>query len=159
MTSAEILLSHPTAVPRVASGPSRTNTKTSPLAGGPGTFGALVDAAAQHAKISPQLLDALVQEESGGNPRAVSTAGAIGYTQLMPGTAAALKVNPWNPGQNLRGGAEYLAAQLHHFHGNLPEALAAYNAGPGAVEAYHGIPPYLETQRYVHAILAHLASV
>src|SRR5690349_10735167 len=87
--------------------------------------------------IRPGLFTALVNQESGWNPNAVSPAGARGYTQLMPGTAASLGVNPNNPIQNLRGGAEYLGKLLHQFHGNEKLALAAYNAGPGAVQKYH----------------------
>ena len=94
---------------------------------------------------------ALIRQESGGNPRAVSPAGAVGYAQLMPATARGLGVNPRDPIQNLRGGAKYLAAQKRKF-GSWELALAAYNAGPGAVQKYGGIPPYSETQNYVRRI-------
>ncbi|MEM6482569.1 MAG: lytic transglycosylase domain-containing protein [Pseudomonadota bacterium] len=94
----------------------------------------------------------LVQQESAWNPRAVSHKGAIGLAQLMPGTAAYLGVDPHNPSQNLDGGARYLAEQYRTF-GSWRLALAAYNAGPQAVEEHNGIPPYRETQNYVRVIL------
>lgn len=94
----------------------------------------------------------LVTQESGWNPRAVSHKGALGLAQLMPRTAARLGVDPHDPAQNLDGGARYLARQFRDF-GSWRLALAAYNAGPGAVQKYGGIPPYRETQGYVRAIL------
>ena len=94
----------------------------------------------------------LVQRESAWNPAAVSSKGAIGLAQLMPGTARLLKVDPRDPAQNLDGGARYLAQQYRRF-GNWRHALAAYNAGPGAVEKHGGVPPYAETTAYVTAIL------
>lgn len=122
--------------------------------GAPGTFQTALQDAARATGLPPALLAAVEWQESGADPGAVSAAGAIGLMQLMPGTAAALSVNPWNPAQNLLGGATYLAEQLRRFGGNLPDALAAYNAGPGAVEAYGGVPPYPETQRYVADVMA-----
>jgi soluble lytic murein transglycosylase-like protein len=94
----------------------------------------------------------LVQQESGFNPSAKSSAGAQGYAQLMPGTAADLGVDINDPVENLRGGARYLKQQYEKF-GDWSLALAAYNAGPGAVEKHGGIPPYKETQNYVKSIL------
>lgn len=94
----------------------------------------------------------LVQRESGFNPNAVSPAGATGLTQLMPGTARGLGVNPMSPAENLVGGARYLAQQYRQF-GRWDLALAAYNAGPGAVQKYGGVPPYAETQHYVQSIM------
>jgi len=93
----------------------------------------------------------LVRQESGGNPNALSPVGAIGLTQLMPGTAEGLGVDPHDPWQNLLGGARYLKQQLDRF-GRIDLALAAYNAGPGAVEKYGGVPPYRQTQNYVASI-------
>lgn len=93
----------------------------------------------------------LVQQESGWNISALSHKGAIGLAQLMPDTAAALGVDPHDPEDNLDGGARYLRRQFDAF-GTWPLALAAYNAGPGAVLQYGGIPPYAETQGYVTAI-------
>lgn len=108
------------------------------------------DAAARHG-IPADLFLRLVQQESGWNPQAVSPKGAIGLAQLMPGTAQLLGVDATDPVQNLEGGARYLRAQYETF-GTWPLALAAYNAGPGAVQEHGGIPPYAETQGYVRAI-------
>lgn len=94
----------------------------------------------------------MIRAESDFSMGSSSSAGAIGYTQLMPGTARGLGVDPYNPHQNLVGGAKYLRAQLDKF-GNMEHALAAYNAGPGAVAKYGGIPPYAETQAYVKRVM------
>lgn len=100
------------------------------------------------------LLYAQMQKESGGNPKAVSKAGAMGLMQLMPGTAKSLGVsNPFDPSQSIEAGARYLASNLKKF-GSVDLALAAYNAGPGSVEKYHGVPPFKETQNYVKEILS-----
>ncbi|TBN43964.1 lytic transglycosylase domain-containing protein [Paracoccus subflavus] len=107
-------------------------------------------AARQHG-IPEDLFLRLVQQESGWNPRARSHKGATGLAQLMPGTAAKLGVNPHDPAQNLQGGARYLRMMYNQF-GNWRLALAAYNAGPGAVQKYGGIPPYRETRNYVRVI-------
>lgn len=108
-------------------------------------------AAARRHGIPEDLFLRLVQQESGWNVRAVSHKGAIGLAQLMPGTALLLGVDPHDPEQNLEGGARYLRHQFETF-GSWPLALAAYNAGPAAVQQYGGIPPYAETQGYVRAI-------
>ena len=100
------------------------------------------------------LLASLVKAESGGNARAVSRVGAQGLMQLMPATAKGLGVgDSFKPDENVRGGTTYLDAMLIRFHDNLAFALAAYNAGPEAVERYHGIPPYRETQSYVARVI------
>lgn len=112
--------------------------------------------AAQATGVDPRLLAALVWAESGFRPDAVSSAGAVGLTQLLPTTAAMLGVDPYDPAENLLGGARYLRRQLDTF-GALELALAAYNAGPGAVVAHGGIPPYPETQFYVLRVLRLLA--
>jgi soluble lytic murein transglycosylase-like protein len=128
-------------------------------AGGTTDFEAEINAAATSNRIDPALLKGLVQQESGFNPNARSGAGAVGLTQLMPGTAAALGVTePTDPAQSLQGGARYLREQLDRFGGDERLALAAYNAGPGAVSKYGGVPPYAETQGYVNKVLANAAS-
>lgn len=108
--------------------------------------------AARRYGVPEDLFLRVVQQESAFNPEAVSSAGAIGLTQLMPGTAADLGVDPRDPLQNLEGGARYLAQQLDTF-GDPALALAAYNAGPGRVRQYGGIPPFEETQNYVNRML------
>lgn len=108
--------------------------------------------------IPPQIFFALIQQESGWHDGAKSYVGAIGLTQLMPGTARYLGVkDPWDPYQNIEGGARYLAEQYATFH-RWDYALAAYNAGPGAVQKYNGIPPYKETMHYVKVIMANSQS-
>jgi hypothetical protein len=121
-----------------------------------GTLHDLIAAAAHQEGVSPALLTAVAAVESGFQPRAVSRAGATGLTQLMDGTARALGVtNRFDPWQNLVGGARYLRGLINRFPGNLPLALAAYNAGPGAVDSAGGrIPPYAETEAYVQWVLA-----
>jgi soluble lytic murein transglycosylase-like protein len=105
-------------------------------------------------RIDADLLAAVVHAESNGNPRAVSRAGAQGLMQLMPGTAATLGVtDAFAPEQNVSGGTAYLDALLTRYHDNIALALAAYNAGPLAVDRYHGIPPYPETRAYVARVL------
>jgi hypothetical protein len=100
------------------------------------------------------LLASLVKAESGGNPRALSQAGAQGLMQLMPETASGLGVHDsYKPDQNVRGGSTYLDSLLIRYHDNLALALAAYNAGPAAVDKYHGIPPYHETRTYVARVI------
>ena len=108
--------------------------------------------AARDAGIDPRLLAAVVWAESEFTPTAVSPAGAIGLAQLMPGTAAGLGVDPWDPEQNLAGGAEYLAWTIERF-GTERLGLAAYNAGPGRVSEYGGAPPY--THRYIDRVLGY----
>lgn len=117
-----------------------------------GQYLPVAQAAARQHGIPEDLFLRLVQQESGWNPKAKSHAGAIGLAQLMPFTARKLGVDPWNPAQNLEGGARYLRQQYDRFR-SWRLALAAYNAGPGAVTKYNGVPPYKETQGYVKAIL------
>jgi soluble lytic murein transglycosylase-like protein len=108
--------------------------------------------AARKHRVPEDLFLRLVQQESGWNPHAVSHKGAIGLAQLMPGTASRLGVDPRDPHQNLDGGARYLRQQYDRFR-DWRLALAAYNAGPEAVDKYDGIPPYRETRNYVAVIL------
>lgn len=108
------------------------------------------DAARRHG-VPEDLFLRLVQQESGWNNGAVSPKGALGLAQLMPETAALLGVDPADPEQNLEGGARYLRMQFNEF-GTWPLALAAYNAGPGAVDEHGGIPPFAETENYVEVI-------
>jgi cell wall-associated NlpC family hydrolase len=103
------------------------------------------------------LLAAVAETESGGNATAVSPAGAQGLMQLMPSTAAGLGVNPWDPSQAVQGAAQLLSGYLQKY-GSVPLALAAYNAGPGAVDQYGGVPPYTETQNYVNKITSLMAA-
>ena len=124
---------------------------------GPDQWQARVAQLAAKYDISPQLLEALVWQESRWHTNAVSSAGARGLTQLMPGTARQLGVNPHDPDANLEGGARYLRQQLDAFGGDLEKALAAYNAGPGRVTRAGGIPAIRETQLYVAAILGRLS--
>lgn len=117
-----------------------------------GAYLEVAKAAARKHGVPEDLFLRLVQQESGWNPYAVSHAGATGLAQLMPGTAAKLGVDASDPHQNLDGGARYLAMMYSKF-GTWRLALAAYNAGPAAVEKHGGIPPYAETKNYVKAIL------
>ena len=107
--------------------------------------------------LSPSLIEAMVWQESRWRHDAVSPVGAQGLTQLMPGTARDLGVDPRDPFANLEGGARYLREQLDRFDGDLEKALAAYNAGPGRVERAGGIPRIRETQLYVASIMGRLA--
>lgn len=115
---------------------------------------ALATAAARRHGLDPDLVLAVVQVESGFRPDAVSPKGAQGLMQLMPGTANALGVaDPLDPGQNLDGGARHLGALVNRYDGDLTRALAAYNAGEGAVARHRGVPPYRETRNYVKSVL------
>ena len=104
-------------------------------------------------EVEEKLIYAMIKQESRGNHKAVSRKGAIGYMQLMPRTAKELGVDPHDPFDNLRGGVKYISKQLKKFKGDVRLALAAYNAGPGNVQKYGGIPPFKETNRYVLNIM------
>lgn len=139
----------PAATPPTAPQPSHANAKLTPA----DLHEMLAHAGTEH-NLDVDLLASVVKAESDGNARAVSHAGAQGLMQLMPQTAAGLGVkDSFQPEQNVRGGSTYLDALLTHYHDNLALALAAYNAGPEAVDKYHGIPPYSETRAYVARVI------
>ena len=118
----------------------------------------LVSANAATWSVDPSLIKAIIANESGFNANATSNVGAQGLMQLMPGTATGLGVtNAYDPAQNVWGGTRYIRGLLDRFGGNMELAVAAYNAGPGAVEKYNGVPPYAETQNYVQNVLASFA--
>jgi hypothetical protein len=121
-------------------------------AAGASPYSALFQASAAKYGVSASVLEAMAKAESGFDPDAVSHAGAQGLMQLMPGTAKGLGVNPFDPAQAIDGAASILSGNLKKF-GSLDQALAAYNAGPAAVQRYGGVPPYAETQGYVRRIL------
>ena len=113
----------------------------------------LIEAAAEKYNVDSRLVKAVAIAESNMNQDDISDAGAIGVMQLMPETAAGLGVDPYDEQQNIEGGAKYLRQMLDTFGGNVKKAVAAYNAGPGAVQKYGGIPPYGETQHYVGRVM------
>lgn len=114
----------------------------------------LVRTASQRNDVAPALVNAVVMAESAGDPSAISTAGAQGLMQLMPGTSAGCGVtNAFDPAQNVDCGSRYLHELLARYGNNIELAVAAYNAGPGAVDRFHGIPPYAETRAYVARVL------
>jgi soluble lytic murein transglycosylase-like protein len=125
----------------------------------PQQYAAALDFAARSASVSPQLLAALVWQESRWDARAVSRKGAVGLTQLMPGTARDLGIDPRDPLANLIGGARYLRQLLDQFDGNVEKALAAYNAGPGRVRSAGGVPAIAETRNYVASIVRRISTV
>lgn len=121
----------------------------------PAQIDALVNTNATAMQVDPALVKAIIANESGFNANATSKVGAQGLMQLMPETAAGLGVtNAYDPSQNVMGGTKYIKGLLDRFNGNVKFAVAAYNAGPNAVEKYGGVPPYAETQNYVQNVLS-----
>lgn len=119
------------------------------------TISSLVNEASLVTGTPPGLVRAVLMAESAGDPTAISLAGAQGLMQLMPGTAAGCGISDaFDPPQNVQCGAAYLKELLHRYKGSVTLAVAAYNAGPGAVDKYHGVPPYPETQAYVARVVS-----
>jgi soluble lytic murein transglycosylase-like protein len=133
---------------------SSTSSSSSSVSG---KFADLIAEAADKYNVDADLIKAVIKAESNFNASAVSSSGALGLMQLMPATAESLGVeNPLDPEQNILGGTKYLHRLLDKYNNNVTLAVAAYNAGPGAVDKYGGIPPYSETQTYVKRVLNYL---
>lgn len=120
-------------------------------------YRAMIDQAAQLYNLSPDLIESVIAQESGFNPKALSPKGAIGLMQLMPATANAYHVDPYDPEQNIKGGTAYLRYLMDMFDGHIDLVLGAYNAGQGAILKYKGLPPYAETKAYLARNLDNLA--
>jgi hypothetical protein len=155
-TTIRRILPDSASVPAPASAFARVSA-SAPAGGGGGeaAYAGLFQSAGQRHGVSPALLTAVARAESGFNPAAKSPAGAQGLMQFMPATAAGLGIDPWKPSEAINGAARLLKSHLERF-GSTELALAAYNAGPGAVTKHGGIPPYKETQNYVRKIMSEL---
>lgn len=129
-----------------------------PIATSPAVVARYIVEASERQQLNADLVSQVARRESGYRQSAVSNRDAVGVMQLTAGTARDLGVNRYDVAQNIHGGAAYLRQMLNRYSGDLSLALAAYNAGPGAVDRYHGVPPFQETQAYVAAILGGMAN-
>jgi soluble lytic murein transglycosylase-like protein len=135
--------------------PGAANVIPLSAASKPGDYETLIQKYAAQNNLEPSLVKAVIQTESGGNPRSVSGAGAMGLMQLMPANVKEAGISdPFDPEQNIAAGTKQLAGLLSQYHGDLDLALAGYNAGPGNVRKYGGVPPFTETQNYIHRVKA-----
>jgi soluble lytic murein transglycosylase-like protein len=140
----------PEPAPSVETSPAATRSPAAPAK----STDQIVHEASASQGVDSDFIQSVIRQESAGNAHAVSSAGARGLMQLMPGTAEKLGVtDSFSPEQNVHGGAQYLRELLERYHGDAVKALAAYNAGPGAVDRYQGVPPYRETRLYVQRIV------
>jgi soluble lytic murein transglycosylase-like protein len=143
--------------PQTAADPSLAPAADAPAPVPDAEIDSLVQQNAQIWQVDPALIKSVIANESSFNANATSPVGAQGLMQLMPETAASLGVrNPYDPAQNVAGGTRYLRSLLDRFNGDTRLAVAAYNAGPGAVEKYGDVPPYSETRNYVQNVLGSL---
>lgn len=141
-------------LPGVPTAPDQSAAANQPLIVPPAQIESLVNANAAAWQVDPALVKAIIANESGFDANATSRTGAQGLMQLEPETAAGLGVrDPYDPAQNISGGTRYIKGLLERFHGDTRLAVAAYNAGPGAIEKFGGVPPYAETQTYVGNVL------
>lgn len=134
--------------------PKTKKSKPAKFKGNSGQYDHIVEAASRMFGVNPKLIHSVIRHESGYNPRAVSSAGAMGLMQLIPGTAKRMGVSDaFDPHENIMGGTKYLRLLLDMFEGNPVHAVAAYNAGEGRVMKYKGIPPFPETKQYVARVM------